>query len=303
MRARRWLVLVALLAGGCNQILGIHPGILDTGDAAADDGGVSDAGRDGRDASTGHDGATDDAGPGDGPGDGPAPDTGPKCTGQCGDQSCGDCPTNDMVAADTYQIDATEVTNAQYAVFLAANPDPGTLQATKCQWNINFDPTPAIPAGKETYPVIGVNWCDAYTYCTWARKRLCGKVVDAALPFADYATNQSQWYAACKPVTGNFPYGLVYGQDVCNGEDHAVGAVVATASMTACVGSLLGLHDMSGNVAEWEDSCDGDVGSADQCRIRGGSFQSSQVSLRCDADASMTRSSWDVSVGFRCCRD
>jgi len=68
-----------------------------------------------------------------------------------------------------------------------------------------------------------------------------------------------------------------------------------------CAGGSPGLYDMSGDVAEWEDSCSGAIGSSDSCRIRGGSFESSAADLRCDADKQLTRDGHAADVGFRCC--
>jgi len=58
------------------------------------------------------------------------------------------------------------------------------------------------------------------------------------------------------------------------------------------------LVDMSGNVAEWVDACDTD---GKKCRVRGGSYSSSDESLRCDAAAHELRTDTSRAVGFRCC--
>jgi len=59
--------------------------------------------------------------------------------------------------------------------------------------------------------------------------------------------------------------------------------------------------DLTGNVMEWEDSCDGAEGADDRCRARGGSFQSGDVQSRCDYDYPLQRSSQFSYLGFRCC--
>jgi formylglycine-generating enzyme required for sulfatase activity len=89
---------------------------------------------------------------------------------------------------------------------------------------------------------------------------------------------------------------------------------------------------MSGNVWEWEDSCDAASGDSDTCRVRGGSFSSSPELLKCSADSTkiqvsaanaqdsgaqddggqdgatqdgglraITRKTTATDIGFRCC--
>ena len=71
---------------------------------------------------------------------------------------------------------------------------------------------------KDTFPVISVNWCDAYAYCKWAGKALCGKIGGGPnLPAdANYAPADA-WYNACSEGgTRAYPYGATYDAAACN---------------------------------------------------------------------------------------
>jgi hypothetical protein len=58
------------------------------------------------------------------------------------------------------------------------------------------------------------------------------------------------------------------------------------------------VYDLSGNLAEWEDSCD--VGGA--CRVRGGSHTSTRSGdLGCAADERQPKTTRSDEIGFRCC--
>ena len=96
-----------------------------------------------------------------------------------------------------------------------------------------------------------------------------------------------------------YPYGASYVTTTCNGLDYGAAAPVAAGSLAGCVSS--GVFDLSGNVAEWEDSCSGASGQTDPCRLRGGRFNSNSFSLRCNAADNSTRNVVDPAIGFRCC--
>jgi len=234
-------------------------------------------------------------------GDGEA-DAPPPTACQCGDPSCGTCPLTKPVAAGGYGIHPTEVTNEAYAEFLVYQPNP-KLQTGPCTWNTSYTPSGDWPVTNSKLPVVGVDWCDAQAYCTWARRRLCGRIGGGPNATADFADGtKSQWYNACS-VGGSraFPYGVTYNGTSCNGADYGKGAPIAVGEATKCEGGYPSLFDMSGNVWEWEDSCDGGAGEADLCRIRGGSFSQGEAALGCGADSSLARNTAAKSVGFRCC--
>ncbi len=85
---------------------------------------------------------------------------------------------------------------------------------------------------------------------------------------------------------------------------------VPVGSIATCkspVATYAAAFDLTGNVAEWENSCDKTQASGagtDACRARGGSFapsSSPQADLRCDADRILPRNAFAADVGFRCC--
>jgi hypothetical protein len=233
--------------------------------------------------------------------------------GEAGEAGCpvalGGPPLVLVVAGgQAFCVDRTEVTNADYALFLAADAAALPAAPPTCAWKASHVPGASSwpPAsGTEAFPVIAVDWCDAFAYCAWAGKRLCGRIGGGALAPADFAdAAASQWFAACsRSGVRAYPYGDVYDNTACNGADFPDADVLrAAGSLPTCVGGYPGLLDMSGNVFEWEDACTGDAGASDACRIRGGGYFSFRASLACAADVTFARSSNGFSdVGFRCC--
>jgi formylglycine-generating enzyme required for sulfatase activity/uncharacterized caspase-like protein len=120
-----------------------------------------------------------------------------------------------------FWIDQDEVTNAQYAAFLAASggtPPVGWVDGK-------------APAGQNDFPVEGVAWDQAAAFCQWAGKRL---------------PSEAEW-----EVTARGPKGLLYpwGDDehavtLPDDKTYAVGTIPANRS-------AFGVFDMAGNVWEW----------------------------------------------------
>ena len=118
-------------------------------------------------------------------------------------------------------IDQFEVTNAQYAEFLAetgAQPPPKWAEGT-------------IPAGQEQHPVKGVTWDQAAAYCEWANKRL---------------PTEAEWEIAAR---GSESWLYPWGDDQSAVElpqsgTYEVGSIAANRSPA-------GAFDMAGNVWEW----------------------------------------------------
>lgn len=247
----------------------------------------------------------------------PVADTGVACVGKQSPPAIrvGD-PDN------TFCIDATEVTNGDYAQFLAANVPVTAGQPGVCQWNTTFTPTPLIPPDADAapppanFPVVNVDWCDAFAYCAWAGKYLCGSVANGHKigpvtqdGLSDFKSHQ--WLLACSAEARlRYPYGGTFDPTQCNLADLDAGGLIEAGS-PRCIGGYEGLHDMIGNAWEWFDGpCQTDAGApdagaaADQCIIKGGSFADEGASFDCRLDLTGIRRDFHgTNVGFRCCSD
>jgi sulfatase modifying factor 1 len=224
------------------------------------------------------------------------------------------CPTGrgpTMVNwARNFCIDSTEVTNGQYDEFIASKPSAAPLESF-CAWKQTF--TPPSRVGGPMNPVVFVDWCEAYAYCKWAGKELCGAIgtTGHGSPVDYMNANKDHWFAArSKSGTRDLPYGASYMPGVCVGDDYdgVPGFQITTdeskpvGSASGCQGGYPGIFDMIGNVDEWEDSCDTWTGEGDTCMHRGGSFGGTLATYRCSDNGPLsTRDSRFGNVGFRCC--
>jgi hypothetical protein len=230
------------------------------------------------------------------------PGKGPICAGKCGDPGCGACPTDLTVSVEgLYTIDATEVTREAFEAWLDTNPHPvaeGVIP--ECAVATSFYPEstcladPSVaPGSRDKHPQVCVLQCAAVAYCAWAGKHLCRGVGDVYLPLEPTKTLDSEWYRACAGAEEeSYPYGPDRMDGFCNDTGTTT---VPVDSPTMCVGNLPGLVHMTGNVAEWGDSCEGSI-----CWTRGGNYTS--VSLaQCGDVFNSDRKTVYPQVGFRCC--
>jgi formylglycine-generating enzyme required for sulfatase activity len=199
--------------------------------------------------------------------------------------------------AKDFCIDATEVTNAQYFDFLYAT-DVGP-QPPACSTNDSYVPGGDWPAppNRADYPVTDVDWCDAWAYCNWAGKRLCGRLGGGALlPGQSSDPSASQWFFACSHGgTRSTPNGSM---TMCNSHSANIGQLLPSGTTQGCEGGYAGIFDMVGNVAEWIDACvEGDGGRT--CYLQGGSFADAVQS--CSTLYSWNRTDSDFDYGIRCC--
>lgn len=217
-----------------------------------------------------------------------------------------------------YCIDNTEVTKAQYQVFLDANQAlrtdgrcsfNTTYQAVAYVWNATTNPEQAV---------AGIDWCDARDFCAWAGKRLCGRISGGGLGYANHASSESQWYIACSQGgTRSHPYGTASNDDpqpgfcYLDGTETTTGlqAVVGTYPQCKLVGTQV--VDLLGNLQEWVDACDanGATPGEDNCRAVGGVWYFGSSYSNCGfADPStssggLRRGMTEKHIGFRCCAD
>jgi formylglycine-generating enzyme required for sulfatase activity len=210
-------------------------------------------------------------------------------------------------AYGSFCVDATEVTSAQYRTMT------GTLTfPSECAYKSGKT---TVIAANDDLPVSSVDWCDAYAFCAWAGKRLCGS--RNGTPIDDFAPANdpqvAEWFAACSRSGARaYPYGGTFSASACNGCDRTGtcagpgSPLVPVGSLAGCAGGYDGVFDISGNVAEWTDDCD-DSGTAkdNDCPPLGGSRKSDAPALTCNVTPSnifgSTRSSLQDDVGFRCC--
>jgi formylglycine-generating enzyme required for sulfatase activity len=256
------------------------------------------------------------------------PDTGPPPLDDSGLPCLGkQSPPSVRVGAtgNSFCIDTTEVSQIQYKEFLDARI-PTSSQPPFCAWNASFAPVNYEDGGfNPDEPVVGVDWCDALAYCSWAGKYLCGRfeggkktgpiTLESSSDFRSH-----QWMYACSADARlRYSYGGLFDPTKCNLADFDAGRTVDVGSIPTCRGAgpvYKDIADMMGNVWEWYDFCRPDAGleppdsggdggaQSHGCYLKGGSFlDRNGGAIDCRSDVLVRRDLRQVNIGFRCCSD
>lgn len=202
----------------------------------------------------------------------------------------------------SFCMDTTEVTREAYANFLATSPSHTNVASCAGVSDFTVATSGACEGAVQdgdsvTLPVSCVTWCDAAAYCAWTGKRLCrSDGSDVTDPKND------EWFRACSAGgTREYPYGEMYDDSACDakGSQSGIWAPQEVSFYAGCIDATRRIHDLSGNVEEWEDACESGV-----CAVRGGSYQSIMTSrLACASKVTASMNDVDPSRGFRCCAD
>lgn len=140
------------------------------------------------------------------------------------------------------------------------------------------------PNKKGTRPTVSIAWADAKRICEAQRKRLC---------------TEEEWEKACKGPSGlRYPYGPGFDANACNTEDSGGrDRTLAPSGQFSRCKSGYGIHDLSGNVAEWTSSASGSGNRV----LKGGSYERPDYAARCSARRGAAPTARAGEVGFRCC--
>ena len=211
------------------------------------------------------------------------------------------------VESRSFWIDRHEVTCAQYQRFLedirkhghkwchpSEPPHKDHTPYHTYAWALKFSWVGGQPPrGMGDFPVVLVDWYDAYAYANWAGKRL---------------PTESEWEIAARGGDGReYPWGNTFSLDKCNIGDQPI--AVGTFPDGASPWNAL---DMAGNVAEWTAStyeprpADSQLfsGRFGLPVIRGGSWDDNSRTCRSSArDVRRSPAYRSTTVGFRCVSD
>jgi formylglycine-generating enzyme required for sulfatase activity len=201
------------------------------------------------------------------------------------------------VYLDSFWMDKTEVTNAQYQ---------NCVQAGACQVPHSLSSETQISyydnSAFAEYPVIQVDWEQANAYCKWAGRRL---------------PTEAEWEKSARGITERlFPWeGDAKGPDFANYDidDNWPNADTSPVSSILPGASPYGVMDLAGNVYEWvadwyaadyyaQSPAANPTGpqSGTARVIRGGAWSSDWVFVRTGSRLSFYPDLYSNDIGFRC---
>jgi iron(II)-dependent oxidoreductase len=194
------------------------------------------------------------------------------------------------VDVPAFKIDKFEVTNADFAKFVAATGYKTDAEKSGDKaWS-------AFAQGKDNHPVVKVTWNDATAFCTWAGKRL---------------PSEAEWEKAARGTDGRtYPWGSDWDPKKVNGKDSGLRGTTAVGSYPAGA-SAVGLMDLAGNVAEWTadvakpyagNTAASKLYGANLYIVRGGGWFDLKEQLAAYYRNSATVTTANDDLGFRCAR-
>jgi formylglycine-generating enzyme required for sulfatase activity len=220
-----------------------------------------------------------------------------KDKGACEDEQ----PQHTLYLPD-YYLARTSVTNAQYAAFVQDNE-----HYRPEHWTTGLK----LPIGIEDHPVVYVSWHDAVAYCNWLAE-VTGKAY--RLP------SEAEWEKGARGANGHiYPWGSQWNPERCNSKESGPGNTTPVEAYPEGA-SPYGLLDMAGNVWEWTrslwggqeqrfdfcypyDPSDGreslDEMNNSRRVLRGGSFNNTDINVRCAYRISNFPNAKGEEMGFR----
>ena len=218
--------------------------------------------------------------------------------------------TVQSVYVDSFMIDISPVSNAQYKTFLEESPQWQKKKIPKIYHDGNYLQTWSgnnYPRGKAEHPVVDVSWYAAMAYSQWVGKRL---------------PTESEWEKAARGglIGKIYPWGDEINLSMANYGMH----IGRTTPIGKYPPNGYGVYDIVGNVWEWcLDEYDEttphrepylaphSIGKItdDYLRIetsrvlRGGSWASSERAVRVDYFGWAAPNFTYYSYGFRCVKD
>ncbi|MEW6730855.1 MAG: SUMF1/EgtB/PvdO family nonheme iron enzyme [Acidobacteriota bacterium] len=188
------------------------------------------------------------------------------------------------VTLSAFSIDVHEVTQAEYAKFLAAtsHKPPASWQGGKYK-------------GDGRLPVTEVNWNDASAYAKWAGKRL---------------PTEAEWEVAAAGVEHQlYPWGNQWDATRAHTKSTGLDGPRPVGLLTQGR-SPFGVYDMCGNVWEWTNSepqaypGGNRIDNAKELRvIRGGSYKDVPDVVTTSRRNWVGVTTADLTLGFRCAKD
>ena len=206
------------------------------------------------------------------------------------------------IRVKAFLLDRTEVTNAQYTLFLMQVKAHGDRECAHPEQPPNKDHTPEHwndpEFNQQNQPVVGLDWFDAYAFAKWVGKRL---------------PTREEWQLAAG-VDTDYPWGQEPGRHNCNHgcmrysekrgkqwyyTDESDGFIHSSpvSSFSADL-SPFGCVDMAGNVSEWTAT----MQDGRACRCGGNMCQPAEH-CRNNTHRFMDRSLRSFTTGFRCAKD